>query len=160
MSFFTFDEKEAKSFDLVPVGEYETFVSEFKPHKFNTGSEGFKMTLTIRSDVEQEAAGQKMWDNLVMSASAAFKFHQLFKALGLENGISFATPEAMIEVVLNQALRIKVVHETKPEFNNGEPQARIKTYLMSNFGGTGTGGSKPSAFDLGNIDVDMDDMPF
>jgi hypothetical protein len=32
MSFFSFDSKKAgSSFDVLPVGEYETYITEFKP---------------------------------------------------------------------------------------------------------------------------------
>jgi hypothetical protein len=113
------------------------------------------MTLTVRTDIEQVGGKQKLFENLVMTEAAAFKFHQLFKALGLEDGIEFPTPESMIEATLNQALRVKVAHR----MYEGENQATVKAYLPSMFGGVSAGGATQSAFG-GTLNISEDDLPF
>jgi hypothetical protein len=164
MSFFTFDKNQSSN--VIAPGNYEVFITECKHATFGSGAQGFKLSLTIRTDVEQAHGKQKLFENLVMGENTMFKFHQLLGALGFEDGTSFETEQAFQQAVLNQALRVKVINEPY----NGETVARIRTFLPSQLGGEFVDtfdqpGNRdpfadPFADDGKPIDISEDELPF
>lgn len=125
MSFFTTDYKDVQSFDPVPPGEYECIISEVKPQKFSTGAEGLSVQLTIRSDVDQPMGKRKLFDNLVTSEKAMFRFQQVAKAARLPEGQNYPTRAAFAKAILHKAVRVRVKHE---EYQ-GKTQERVNFYM-------------------------------
>lgn len=159
MSFFTFDSKEAGSgFDPVPAGEYEVVISEAKVTTFNSGNSGLKITLTIRSDVNQEGGNRKVFENFVASPAAMFKFHNLSKALGWAEGESVASLEDYADRVLYQPVRAKL--KVTPASGNYQAKNDVVTYLPAQeaYSG-GQGVTDPFASGQG-VDISDDDLPF
>jgi hypothetical protein len=162
MSFFQYDEKQAGSgFDPVPKGEYEMIISEAKAVESSSGNPMIKVTLTIRTDVEQEGGKRKVFDNLVQTEKAMFKFHNLAKALGWAPGEGAATLEEFAEKIIFQPVRAKLDIRVQSGYN---PSNTVVTYLPAQVpyeGGQGTEGANPFTMTgVAAINVTDDDLPF
>lgn len=132
MSFLKVNHEEAGSgqYELVAEGEYEVIIADVESTESKSGNPMLKMTLTIRNDVAQPHKKQKLWDYLVATEKAMFKFHQVAKAVGLANGKDFASIEEYRNAILYKAVRINVVHEENEYQGEKRKQARIKTYSL------------------------------
>lgn len=165
-AFFTFDENEAKGgFEPLPVGEYETIISNVENKTSSNGNPMLAMTLTVREDVPQEGGGRKLFDNLVMTEKAKFKFHQLFKALGFTNGARFNSLDEIAQAIAYKPLRVKTKHELDNR-DNVTIRDRVHYYIPTEH--PLAGGAAPVAqadpFAAGpagqTIDISEDDLPF
>lgn len=73
---FTIDYSAAQQgFTLVDPGQYECVIMEVKPTTAKSGTQGFTLTVKIRDDVEQKAAGaefeQTLWTKRRRDSSPA-----------------------------------------------------------------------------------------
>ena len=134
MSFnFTVNHNEANTFEPIPKGDYEVFISEAEPTTFQTGSEGIRLVFTIRNDVSgQKYGGRKLFRNLVATEKAMVFFHQLSKAVGLPHGQSFNSLEEYARAVRGKALIVTVTHGKDQDGNTRE---EVKAFKESKVGG-------------------------
>lgn len=141
----------------LPVGEYECFISEVKVgNAQQSGNEMIKVTLTVRDDVEQGGQKRKLFDNMVFTEAAMFKFHQVGKALGVD-GVEFDDIADFAKVMHGRAVRVK----TGQREYGGEMQTTVKTYLESSVGGNFTPSSHdPFGGDNKPLNIKEDDLPF
>lgn len=159
MSFFTYDPKQAGSgFEALPVGDYEAVVSGVEVKTSSTGNPMLTLTLTIRDDVAQEGQKRKVFDHLVQTEKAMFKFHQVAKALGWGEGDKADTLADFARKVQFQAVCINL----KQEEYNGNLQNRVTTYKPATVAYGGQGGQQldPFAMDGKPIDISDDNLPF
>lgn len=125
-NMFKVNHSEAKggTFEPLAVGEYEVIISEAKIETAKTsGNQMVKATLTVRQDVEQPGKNRKIFDNLVATQAAMWKFQQLFKALNFEDGKSFSG--GIVEVakeIMNKPVRVKIKHEN---YTNGQGEQKV-----------------------------------
>lgn len=156
-------------FDPVPVGTYEAIISKTEVTKSTTGGNPMiKVQLTIRDDVDQGSAKRKLFDNLVQSERAMFKFQQVAKAAQLADGIAIDTLEEFAAAILFKAVRVRVKHEDY----KGEMKDRVAGYDVAKveYKGSANGGAPdpfavpgmadPFADDGRPIDISDDDLPF
>jgi hypothetical protein len=133
MSFLKVNHEEAGSneFEIIAEGDYECVIAEADVTESKSGNAMLKLTITIRNDVKQPHRKQKLWDYLVATEKAAFKFQQVAKAIGLPNGKDFKTIEEFRNAILYKPLRAKVVHEDNTYNGETKKQARVKTYSLA-----------------------------
>jgi len=133
MSFLKVNHEQAggNEFELIAEGEYECVIADAEIAESKSGYPMLKLTVTVRNDVKQPHRKQKLWDYLVASEKAMFKFHQVAKAVGLPNGKDFGTMEDYRNAILYKAVRVKVVHEENEYNGEKRTQARIKTYSLA-----------------------------
>jgi hypothetical protein len=133
MSFLKINHEEAGSgeYEIIAEGEYETVISDVEVTESKSGNPMLKLTITIRNDVKQPHRKQKLWDYLVATEKAMFKFHQVAKAAGLPNGKDFKSIEEFANAIMFKPLRIKVIQEDNTYNGETKKQARIKTYSLA-----------------------------
>ena len=161
--FFTFDEKEAGGFDLLAAGDYEAIISVTEITTSSGDNPMINVTLTIRNDVEQEGQKRKIFDRLVATERAMFKFHQLAKALQWGQGEGAANLEEFAEKILYQQVKAKL--KISPARGNYAEKNDVVTYLVTDYptGDAGVGpDTNPYNFDDDGkpIDISDDDLPF
>lgn len=119
MGFLTVNHNEVqeKEYEKLPEGDYEVVVSGIEKRQSSSGNDMLKLTLTIRSDVAQEGQKRKVWDYLVDTEKAKFKFQQVAKALNVPNSKNFNTIDEFGQEILYKAVKIKIKHE-RSEYNN------------------------------------------
>lgn len=122
------DEAGSNEYEMIAEGEYECIIAEAELKESSKGNPMLKLTLTIRNDVKQPHRKQKMWDYLVDTEKAHFKFQQVAKAAQLPNGKEFKTLEDYRLAILFKAVRINVIHEDNTYNGETKKQARIKNY--------------------------------
>jgi hypothetical protein len=101
--------------------------------------------------VKQPHRKQKLWDYLVASEKAMFKFQQVAKATGLPNGKDFSTLEEYRKAILFKPVRVKVVHEENEYQGEKRTQARVKAYNLAT-----VEYSAPTAKDPFEVSADTD----
>ena len=178
--FFTVNHSEAgSSFEPIPEGTYEAFISEVVKHTYSTGSKGLKITITIRDDVDQEAKRRKIFDNLVSSEKAMFRWQMYAAATDLPEGTTFKDEEDLIKGfgkhLKGKPVKIKIVHDTT---RDRFPE-QVSGVVKSNLGGAAPG-SNPFAVPGGSnqqppsfgeqkmpweddgkpVDISDDELPF
>lgn len=168
MSFLTFDEKQAEGFSLPPAGKYEVYVKNAKAVTSGVkGTPGIELLLVIRQDIEQAGKGQNIYDTLWISEKAMFRFHQINKAVGVEQGTVFETKEDQIKFLLAKPLVVEVEAE---EYTNSKNEDR-KRLVVKKFEPTeqGLGFTAPVEGDSasddpfannGPINITDEDLPF
>jgi hypothetical protein len=160
MSFLKTNPNEAGGFGPLTPGEYEVVISEAKSAKSQSGNDMIKLTLTVRSNVPQLHQKRKIFDNLVVSEKAMFKFHNLSMALFGE-GTEFATLEDFRKAIANQYVRVLI--KTEQNTHNGvtRDQDRVVTYKEPQDGsGSEVSSGDPFQDDGRPVDISEDDMPF
>lgn len=156
MSFLNVNYNEAgSSFDPIKPGEYEAFFSEVEVTTAkSSGNPMLKCTLTIREDVAQEFQKRKIWDNLVATDKAMFKFQQVAKALQFPEGQKINSIEEFANMIRFQPVRIKVAN--REEEYNGEKRIRENVQVYSQTTQPMRGAGQPPAgtnpFDNGGFD--------
>ena len=157
MSFLKINHEEAGTgeYEIIAEGEYECVIAEVELAQSKSGNDMLKLTLTIRNDVKQPHRKQKLWDYLVATEKAMFKFQQVAKALALPNGKDFKTIEEFKNAILYKAVRIKVVHEDNTYNGETKKQARIKAYNLAT-----VEYNSPSAKDPFDTDTNTDATDF
>ena len=119
---------EKREFTPIAEGDYEAVISEAKIEKSSNGNDMIKITLTIRDDVQQQFAKRKLWDYLVDTEKAKFKFQQVAKAIQIPDGTSINTIQEFAKAILFSYVKINV--KNREEEYNGEKKVRdyVATY--------------------------------
>lgn len=157
MSFLKVNHEQAGGgdYEMVAEGEYEVVISDAEVTESKSGNPMLKLTVTIRNDVKQPHRKQKLWDYLVATEKAMFKFHIVAKAVGLPNGKDFKSIEEYRNAILFKAVRINVVHEESEYQGEKRKQARIKTYALAT-----VEYNAPTAKDPFDVDASTDATDF
>lgn len=157
MSFLKVNHEQAGSgeYELIAEGEYETVISDVEVTESKSGNPMLKLTITLRNDVKQPHRKQKLWDYLVATEKAMFKFHQVAKAVGLPNGKDFKSIEEFRNAILFKAVRISVKHEENEYNGEKRTQARIKSYALAT-----VEYNAPTAKDPFDVDASTDATDF
>ena len=156
MSFFTTDHSQVKNtFEPVKPGEYEVVITETEVKTSQNGNPMIRTVYTIRSDVDQPFQNRKLFDNLVQSENAMFRFQQVAKAIGLPNGFSVSTIEEFAKLMLYKAVRVKVTN--KNEVYNGETRVRENIVFISE--PTVPYGGETANDPFANVGDDFPEMP-
>lgn len=112
---------EEKSFDIIPVGDYRARISDVVVKKFNSGNDGYEITLDING------YNSKMWFYLVLDASNPSQTNQrigdFFNSFGITSP-AMGTGKQWIGAV--GAVRVK--HEPY----NGENRAKVAYCIARN----------------------------
>ena len=177
MSFFQVSYNDAQDFSPVPPGTYEVIISATEAKTTSTGKPMLTLTHTIREDVDQPAKKRKLFDNLVVTEKAMFRFQNIAKATKMPEGAVFNTPEDVVQAfgrhLKGQALKIVVKHDP----NNERFPEQVAGYSESKLAGGTVAGANP--FQNGGpefpaetgvdgppwadgkpIDISDDDLPF
>jgi hypothetical protein len=135
MSFLTVNHNDAGSnknngeFTPIAEGTYEVLVKEAEVTKSKSGNDMIKVTLVIRDDVKQPHQKRKVWDYLVDTEKAKFKFNVLAKALNIPDGSKIATIAEFAKAILYASLRIEIKHEEDNYNGETKIRERIAKYL-------------------------------
>ncbi len=112
---------EEKNFEIIPVGDYRARISDVVVKKFNSGNDGYEITLDING------YNSKMWFYLVLDASNVSQTNQrigdFFNSFGIANP-AMGTGKQWIGAV--GAVRVK--HEQY----NGENKAKVAYCIARN----------------------------
>jgi hypothetical protein len=165
MSFFNFDEKqvETRSFEPLPVGEYEVIISKVEP-----GVSSQKKTpqiateLTVRDDVDQPGKKRKIFHTLYFTPNTVQMNMSFLAALGLTGQQNFATIEDFAKAIVYKPLRVKIKHE-EYENNQGETKTRERVHYVLGSQHIYSGGqptADPFAVPTGGGVPSDDDLPF
>jgi hypothetical protein len=110
-----------KNFEIIPVGDYRARISEVEVRTFNSGNQGYEITLDING------YNSKMWFYLVLDASNPAQTNQrigdFFNSFGIANP-AMGTGKQWIGAV--GAVRVK--HEPY----NGENRAKVAYCIARN----------------------------
>lgn len=119
MGFLTVNHNDVpeKKYEVLPEGDYEVVISAVEKRQSTSGNDMLKLTLTVRNDIQQEGQKRKVWDYLVDTEKARFKFQQVAKALGIANAKTFNTIDEFATEILYKAVKVKIKHE-RSEYNN------------------------------------------
>lgn len=149
--------KAENTFQLLPEGEYEVFISAVD-HGFaaTSGNEKLTVNYKIRDDVEQEGKGTEIrFDNFVNTPTALWKFHAVNKALKADEGAEWNDFAEWMPFIKGKAIRVIVKHE---EATMGKSKGKIfpvvKGFKESTVGGEMAPSGQPT------IDISDDDLPF
>lgn len=168
MSFLkTNKEAAGTGFEPVKPGKYEVVISEVKlektgPNSQNPGTDMLNLTLTIRSNVEQDFKKRKLFDRLVASEKAMFKFHQVGTAV-LGDGIEVGTIQEFAKAIKNQCVKVTVTNRKETYEGQERIRENISFYAPSDYPvGGGESDEGFNAFeDDGEAPVISDnDLPF
>ena len=194
MAFIKFNKKEtekkANSFGAIADGEYELLVTknEWRPMLDKPDKTPyFNVELTIRSDVDQEAAGRKIFHSFYISrdpekAQGSLDFINRFNlALGLPDGVEFETEEEWTKWTVGKPVRAKLKNETSEYNGKTYENVRVKYFMLSEYPDVEMEMDKPSGItkvekqqpqvnkidddpfandNAGTIDISDDDLPF
>jgi hypothetical protein len=149
MSFLNVNHKEAETktgYSVLPEGDYEVLISEVEKKQSQSGNDMLKLTLTVRTDVTQEGQKRKVWDYLVATEKAMFKFQQVAKALDFQDGVKYDTIDEFAKAILFKPVQITVKHETS-EFNGKtRTNERVVSYGLASKPYSATGVSDKTPF--------------
>jgi hypothetical protein len=162
----TFDPKQAEgTFQLLPEGDYEVFISEIDHGFTSNGNENIVVNYTVRDDVEQEGKGQKIrFDRFVNVPTAHFRFHALNKALNVQPGFTVEDYKEWATFLRGKAVKVSVKHvEQTFGKSAGKVFPEVKGFKPSEVGGELTftkASNDPFANSGGSIEIKDDDLPF
>ena len=167
--------KESKSqFGLITEGEYEIMATEGKWHDEAGKTPRANFTFTVRSDVEQEFKGRKVFHDFYISrdpekVETSLGFIERFNMdLGVPDGVEFESQQQWINYVLGKPIKAKI---SKREYN-GKEYNEIKFFNPTEFSsvsqqvtaGQNAGTELPTganvSFEGGQLDITDDDLPF
>ena len=145
MRFLKINHEEAGSneFEIIAEGDYECIIADAEITESKSGYPMLKLTVTVRNDVKQPHRKQKLWDYLVASEKAMFKFQQVAKAIGLPNGKDFGTMEDYRNAILYKPVKVKVIQEDNTYNGETKKQARIKSYSLATVEYTSSASADP-----------------
>ena len=139
-----FDISENEGFELIPVGEYEAYVSEVTTPSVINGKMVSNLSYTIRGDVEGQSSGGRMikFDYFSDADNMKWKISSLAKALGFfenpetsknVNGVkklAFNSFEEFVNACLNKPLKISIGQDLYTN-NKGEEKEKntVEKYL-------------------------------
>lgn len=157
MGFLKTNYDDMGGFGVLPIGDYECYVTEAKVTETSTKKPMLKVTLTVREDVEQEGKKRKFFDNVVEQENMMWKFQQVSKAAGIPAGTDIESLAHFAELIQFRPVCIRNQHR---EYN-GEQQDSVKYWTESKVGGTGAGAGMNDPFaGGGTINIGDDDLPF
>lgn len=192
MAFIKFNKKEtekkANSFGAIADGEYELLVTknEWRPMLDKPDKTPyFNVELTIRSDVDQEAAGRKIFHSFYISrdpekAQGSLDFINRFNlALDLPDGMEL-DEEPWAKWTVGKPVRAKLKNETSEYNGKTYENVRVKYFMSSEYPDVEMEMDKPSGIQkvekkqvnkidddpfinadvTGTIDISDDDLPF
>lgn len=167
--------KEGKgSFGLIAEGDYEIFATEGKWHDEAGKTPRANFTFVVRSDVDQEFKGRKVFHDFYVSrdpekVETSLGFIERFNLdLGVPDGVEFDTQQEWINYVLGKPIQARIgtkeyngkeYNEIKwfnpSEFQEMKEQAQPenKEKLSAKFAQDPFAGG-------GSIDISDDDLPF
>ncbi|NLA54556.1 MAG: DUF669 domain-containing protein, partial [Clostridiales bacterium] len=114
-----YDQAQQEGF-LAPEGDYETIISQAKFDRTASGKDHIRLTLRIREDVAQPAAGEALeypiWKRLEPSARDPHGYpyntlQMLARCAGLQNGREFLGLDQLLEALRGRAIKVRVRHE-------------------------------------------------
>lgn len=170
---FTFDPNKAESFETLPKGEYEVFITGTKAiTSSQKGTPGIQMVLVIRDDVPPQVKykGRKIWHTLWFTEKTEGMVQGFLKNVGTEPGKSFSGLEEIAEYIKGKPLRVK----TGIREHEGREYPEVAWTLESKAGGFAPAellvqkdeekaqekkNDDPFAGG-GSIDISDDDLPF
>lgn len=166
-------------FGLIADGDYEIMATEGKWHDEAGKTPRANFTFVVRSDVEQEFKGRKVFHDFYVSrdpekVETSLGFIERFNMdLGVPDGVEFATQQQWINYVLGKPIKAKI---GKREYNGKEyneikwfnptEQSTVNQQLASQTPGQNAGTELPTTqtadpfANPGNIDIDDSDLPF
>lgn len=166
--------KESQSgFGLIAAGDYEVMAVEGKWHDEARKTPRANFTFVVRSDVEQEFKGRKVFHDFYVSrdpekVETSLGFIERFNLeIGVPDGVEFATQQEWINYVLGKPVKANIgVREY-----NGKEYNTIKWFNESEFKEVSaqatqqpnSSASLPSAQTQeapSTIDISDDDLPF
>jgi Protein of unknown function (DUF669) len=186
MAFLKQDNKRAKEndkgFGVIPEGDYELLPVEAKFRDDDKQAwPNINVTFAIRSDVEQEAKGRKVFhtfwlsqkneDSLQICLNMIESYNE---KIGVPDGVEFETPADWANFLVGKPVKARIVIE---EYK-GKEQNNIKWFNASDFkqvaaqstpgqaAGTEMRGSNVPPVDAdpfandGQLDISDDDLPF
>lgn len=180
MSFLKQDNKRANetkgSFGLITTGDYEVMAIEGKwdDPTDQTKTPRANFTFVVRSDVDQEFKGRKVFHDFYISrdpekVETSLGFIERFNLeLGVPDGVEFATQQEWINFVLGKPVKARIA--TK-EYN-GKEYNEIKWFNESSFKQVSAQATQTPAQNAGtalpsttqeapgSIDISDDDLPF
>ena len=142
MAFIKFNKKEtekkAKSFGEIPDGDYELLVTKAewrpmldKPDK----TPYFNLELTVRTDVDQEGGGRKVFHSFYVSRDPekvenSMDFINRFNlAIGMPDEVEIETQEQWCDFILGKPVKARL--KTKPNTYNGKTTDRQEISFFS-----------------------------
>lgn len=109
---------------VVPKGQYEVVITKAEPTTFGTGTDGVRVELTIREDIDQRMQGRKLYDKLFWTEKAFYKPMLIAKALGIPKGIKLGR-EDFAALILQMPVNANVVLK---ENDYGEAESIVNYY--------------------------------
>lgn len=155
-------------FELIPQGEYEVTIKDFKEKTTKSGKTGLNFKLKIRSDVEQECKGKIIWHTFWKRKNptqedlqvAGYSFKQMMfisKIAKIPNGKNYGTVFELCRDLIGKMLRVSVIHEEYGGYTN----AVVDGFSSSKFALRQTA---PPVSQIGNIEdfevLSDGDVPF
>jgi hypothetical protein len=133
MGFLTVNHNEVaeKKYEVLPEGDYEIVISAVEKRQSTSGNDMLKLTLTVRNDIQQEGQKRKVWDYLVDTEKAKFKFQQVAKSLGIANAKTFNTIDEFANEILYKSARIRIKHERSEYNNKVYTNERVASYFTA-----------------------------
>lgn len=146
---FNSNEYEPKDFEIIPVGDYRVRISEVVEKQFNSGNQGFQITLSV--------SGKKssLWFYLVLDPSDTKKTNQrigtFFESFGITNP-NLAAYQGWVGKI--GAVRVK--HE---EYN-GNTSAKVAFCLNKKAQEKLPAWQETGAAPAQNLTINSDELPF
>jgi hypothetical protein len=122
---------EKKEFKTIDEGKYQAIIKEVEIAKSSSGNDMIKVTLIIRDDVKQEFGTRRVWDYIVDTEKAKWKFQQVAKAVGLENGKSVSSIQEFAQAILFKPVTIQIKHEQDTYQGETKTRERVGAYTVA-----------------------------
>lgn len=122
---------EKKEFEPIGEGKYQAIIKEVEVTKSSSGNDMIKVTLIIRDDVKQDFGKRRVWDYIVDTEKAKWKFHQVAKAVGLENGKNVGSIQEFAQAILYKPVTIEIKHQQETYQGETKTRERIGTYTVA-----------------------------
>ena len=110
---YKFDAKDVGGYELLKEGEYEVVIETIEIKTLQSGKEKIGIKFRVRSDVEQDAKGRIVFEDIWKEKENPQYFNrrrlnQLLGTQHLKDGVVFEGIEGIIEVLKGAYVRIKV----------------------------------------------------
>lgn len=160
---FKVDGSKATSFEILPDGEYEVFITGAAKAIAKSGTEGVGLILTVRDDVDQNGAGRKVRHTVWITDKTEGMLQSFLVACQIPDGEEFDSIEDIAEGVKALPVLVRLgKSRNNPDFNE------VKSFKKSMIGGFYEGeeealpAPKANTASLDNqpIDISDDDLPF
>lgn len=170
MGFMTFNKEKAKKADnkygVITPGKYEVFVTEGTYREEAGKTPNINLQLVVRSDIEQEYKGRKVFHTFWISNKSENAFEtcmnmmqSFIDKIGAPDGVNFETPDQWIEFTLGKPITAQIdVEEYK-----GKERNIIKSFYVSDQQGQAVQQEEKQESntpDPRTMDISDDDLPF